>query len=399
MTVTDPQDGVVHDASFAAFLAQVQQVTNLTDWPLADAVKENVLVYQGEAVRAACREPERRRALLAEWARLFMDGPGVVVIANAYEDTAPLDTATALFEDMIAEQHRASKAAQADHFAKAGANDRVWNALEKHGLRDPENFADYFGNEAIALVCESWLGPGYQVTAQVNRVNPGGEAQSAHRDYHLGFMTPEQMSAFPSHIHALSPVLTLQGAIAHCDMPLETGPTLYLPYSQQFTDGYLLFSGEQYQGYFNEHRRQLALSKGDAVFFNPAVMHAAGANRTADRYRLANLLQVSSAMGRAMEWVDRHTLCEKLYKVLLKRKRAGQLDAGTEAAVIAATAEGYSFPTSLDHNPPVGGLAPVTQAELFARALVEDLDETEFLAKLSAHTVRQHRAIASDPAI
>ena len=29
----------------------------------------------------------------------------------------------------------------------------------------------------------------YQMTAQVNRVNPGGAAQTAHRDYHLGFMS------------------------------------------------------------------------------------------------------------------------------------------------------------------------------------------------------------------
>jgi hypothetical protein len=31
--------------------------------------------------------------------------------------------------------------------------------------------------------------------------------------------------------------------------------------------------------------------------------------------------------------------------------------------VIAATAEGYAFPTDLDVNPPVGGLAPASQAD------------------------------------
>ena len=31
----------------------------------------------------------------------------------------------------------------------------------------------------------------------------------------------------------LSPLLTLQGAVAHVDMPLESGPTLYLPHSRR----------------------------------------------------------------------------------------------------------------------------------------------------------------------
>ena len=45
--------------------------------------------------------------------------------------------------------------------------------------------------------------------------------------------------------------------------------------------------------------------KGDAAFFNPALFHGAGHNRSADIRRMANLLQISSAFGRAMETVDR----------------------------------------------------------------------------------------------
>lgn len=33
------------------------------------------------------------------------------------------------------------------------------------------------------MVSEAWLGPGYQLTAQVNVVRPGGKAQEPHRDY------------------------------------------------------------------------------------------------------------------------------------------------------------------------------------------------------------------------
>jgi ectoine hydroxylase-related dioxygenase (phytanoyl-CoA dioxygenase family) len=194
----------------------------------------------------------------------------------------------------------------------------------------------------------------------------------AHRDYHLGFMSAEEMARFPAHIHGISPLLTLQGAVAHCDMPVETGPTLFLPYSQQFHEGYLAFSRPEYQDHFATHHVQLPLSKGDALFFNPAVMHGAGTNRTTDRFRMGNLLQVSSAFGRAMESVNRARMSRAVFPVL--REGGPGIDV---ANVIAATAEGYAFPTNLDRNPPIGGLAPPTQADFLAQAVREGWTEAQ----------------------
>jgi ectoine hydroxylase-related dioxygenase (phytanoyl-CoA dioxygenase family) len=156
-----------------------------------------------------------------------MTGPGVIVLRRAFADVSAVDAASAVFRDIIAQQ-RANNATGGDHFAKPGANDRIWNALEKLCLRAPETFAAYYANEMLALVSEAWLGPAYQFTSQVNVVNPGGAAQTAHNDYHLGFMTSAQMERYPAHVHRLSPVLTLQGAVAHTEMPVESGPTLYL---------------------------------------------------------------------------------------------------------------------------------------------------------------------------
>ena len=169
----------------------------------------------------------------------------------------------------------------------------------------PRSSPSYYGNAIIALVSEAWLGPAYQITSQLNVVNPGGAAQVAHRDYHLGFQSAEAIERFPVHVHRLSPVLTLQGAVAHCDMPVETGPTLYLPFSQSYVPGYMATGRAEFREYFDKHHVQLPLMKGDAVFFNPALFHAAGTNRSKDVRRIANLLQVSSAFGRAMESVDR----------------------------------------------------------------------------------------------
>jgi ectoine hydroxylase-related dioxygenase (phytanoyl-CoA dioxygenase family) len=249
-------------------------------------------------------------------------------------------------------------------------------------------FADYYANDVLALVSEAWLGPNYQLTSQVNVVNPGGQAQVAHRDYHLGFMSLDQSVAYPAHVHQLSPLMTLQGAVAHCDMPVETGPTMYLPHSQKYEPGYVAFHQPEFTRYFDEHHVQLPLAKGDAAFFNPALFHGAGTNRSADVRRMANLLQVSSAFGRAMESVDRTAMSTALHPVLARRKAAG---AGERELrnVIAASAEGYAFPTNLDRDQPIGGLAPQTQAELVWRAVQEGWDTATLIAELDAHTDRR----------
>jgi ectoine hydroxylase-related dioxygenase (phytanoyl-CoA dioxygenase family) len=204
----------------------------------------------------------------------------------------------------------------------------------------------------------------------------------AHRDYHLGFMSREQAERYPAHVHLLSPALTLQGAVAHVDMPVETGPTLYLPHSQKYPPGYVAFHLPEFTAYFDAHFVQLPLAKGDAVFFNPALFHGAGPNRSADVRRMANLLQVSSAFGRAMETVDRAAMCAALLPVL-------RSFAGNAGNVIAASAEGYAFPTDLDRDQPIGGLAPPTQADLMRRALAEGWDEALFRDSLHAHGVRR----------
>ena len=349
------------------FIALVDRRADPADYPLAATMQSNVPIYQGEAIRAAAEHEEARKALMAEWAWAMREGSGIVVFRGAFADLAAVDAATDAFFAIIEEQRRENKAS-GDHFAKPGANDRIWNALEKLALRAPEVFARYYANEAIAMVSQAWLGTGYQVTSQINVVNPGGAAQSAHRDYHMGFQTAEEIADFPIQAHQLSPFLTLQGAVAHCDMPLESGPTLYLPFSQTFTPGYFAYRKPEFAAYFDAHRVQLPLAKGDAAFFNPALFHAAGHNRTSDIRRIGNLLQVSSAYGRAMESVDRAAMAKALYPAL---RAASDMSPRAIANVIAASAEGYAFPTNLDRDPPIGGLAPQTQAQLMGRALAE----------------------------
>jgi ectoine hydroxylase-related dioxygenase (phytanoyl-CoA dioxygenase family) len=374
------------DCRLDDFREVVEQTTDPADYPYADSVEQSVLVY-GSRLRKHAGAPRHRRDVQAELARALFDGPGIVMFSGAFPDPSVVDRASAVFTELIAEQ-KASGAAAGDHFATPGANDRVWGALDKLALCAPEVFADYYANDVLALVSEAWLGPGYQVTSQVNVVNPGGQAQVAHRDYHLGFMSLDQSLAYPAQVHRLSPLMTLQGAVAHCDMPVETGPTMYLPHSQKYPPGYVAFHQPEFTRYFDRHHVQLPLAKGDAAFFNPALFHGAGTNRSADVRRMANLLQVSSAFGRAMESVDRVAMSLALYPVLARRKATG---AGERELrnVVAASAEGYAFPTNLDRDQPVGGLAPQTQAELVWQALQEGWDAAAFAAGLRAHTDRR----------
>jgi ectoine hydroxylase-related dioxygenase (phytanoyl-CoA dioxygenase family) len=370
------------------FAALVERRTDPADYPFAAEAISNVLVYDGAAVREAAASPDTRKALLAEWVEAMTDGPGVVVFRGAFPDTAPIDEATAHFWALI-EEERASHTGGGDHFAKPGANDRIWNALEKLCLRAPDVFARYYSNEVVALVSEAWLGPAYQITSQLNVVNPGGAAQTSHRDYHLGFQAAQTIERYPAHVHRLSPWLTLQGAVAHCDMPVETGPTLYLPYSQAYAPGYLATGRPEFRAYFDRHHVQLPLAKGDAAFFNPAVFHAAGTNRSADVRRMANLLQVSSAYGRAMESVDRTRMSTALYPALRSMLADGRLTAEGAANAVAACAEGYSFPTNLDRDPPLGGLAPKTQAALMHEALAEGWEPGSFAKALEDQNRRR----------
>lgn len=355
-------------------------------YPGAVDVRDGVPIYDAGTLRDRIAADGSDRPTRDELADVLHDGPGIFVLAGSFEHDV-VDRATAVFEAMIAQQHAEGRQV-GDHYAKPGANDRVWNAIEKLAVLDPAVFVDYYANDMVALGALAWLGPAYQISSQVNVVNPGGEAQMPHRDYHLGFMTDDQAEQYPRHTHLLSPVLTLQGAVAHCDMPVESGPTMYLPHSQKYPLGYLAWRRPEFIEYFAEHRTQLPLRKGDVVFFNPALFHAAGSNRTTDIKRMANLLQISSAMARAMETMDRIRMSKAVYATLLDRRAAG-MPANLVLHAATAAADGYAFPTNLDNDPPLGGLTPPSHLDIVMEALAEQATQAEFDARVDALVERR----------
>ncbi len=358
--------------SIDEFKRCVSNDTSAKKLKFADDMTNRIPVYDCHHLRKLTGTIASKRDVMTELAAVLMEGAGIFVMKNAFTDLVAVDDATRVFNDII-EQERGIVGNE-DHFAKAGANDRIWNALEKLCLKAPDVFARYYANDMLALASEAWLGPAYQVTSQINVVRPGGEAQQPHCDYHLGFQTADMASLYPAHVHQLSRTLTLQGAVSHGHMPVESGPTKVLPYSQTYAAGYMAWRRPDFQEYFEANFVQMPLEKGDAMFFNPSLFHAAGSNRTNDIERMANLLQISSAYGIAMEAIDRRRMSLVLYPILQTALTSRKLTEQQLTYVIAAAAHGYSFPTNLDENPPAGGLAPKSQQMLLREALANNLD-------------------------
>lgn len=355
-----------------------EQSLTLNDYPLAADAQKNVLIYH--AATLIERAQTDKTSVLSELHRALSTGPGVLVIKNTYPDKSIIERHNRVFEAIF--QEEAARGNAGDHFSAAGNNGRIWNSLQKAAQHDPDAFIDYYANPVLALVSEAWLGPWYQMTAQVNVVRPGGKAQQPHRDYHLGFQENQDVQRFPLPLQLLSQYLTLQGAVAHSAMPLESGPTQLLPFSHHYPGGYLAWRRPEFIDYFQQHAVQLPLELGDTLFFNPALFHAAGNNVTRDHVRIANLLQVSSAFGKPMETVNRLRLLQQIYPALLRRYQAGELLGAELAATVAAAADGYSFPTNLDSDPPLAGLAPQTQQQLLMQALQADWAPAHFNQQL-----------------
>lgn len=370
------------------FKRQVDRSTQAEEYPLAAEIENNIPIYSGDELRRLIATETGARAVMAELNRVFTSGPGIIAVRGGYADTALVDAVTEVFFAAIEEEEAAS-GTSGDHFAAAGSNSRLWNAHQKLAARAPELYVRYNANDLLRRICQSWLGTGYQITAQVNVVRPGGKAQQVHRDYHMGIQTPDAMAATPAGQHAMVPYLTLQGAVAHTDVPVASGPTRLLPYSQAFVPGYMAVQNDGFRAFFDANFVQLPLAKGDFLFFNPAVFHAAGDNTTADVQRIVNLWQIGSIYGRTMEHVDRRRLTQQVYPSLVQQ--VDKLTTAEIEALIAATAEAYPFPANLDNDAPLGpnGLTPASQQDVLRQALTERWSAERLNTELDAQHQRR----------
>ena len=356
------------------------QKTLQEDYPFADSVSNNVVIYDANYLETFIGDSENELRLKTELHQVLEGGPGVFVIRNLYRHDA-IDQSNNIFEKIVESEGNTSN----DHFA-SGTNTRIWNAFQKVALEDPDAFISYYSNNLLKLVAESWCGPNSQMTAQVNIVRPGGEMQKPHRDYHLGFQENQIVELFPISAHRLSNYLTLQGGVAHTDMPLASGPTMVLPYSQQYELGYLAWRDNACTDFFNDNAVQNQMNKGDGIFFNPALLHGAGSNTTKDFHRIANLLQISSPFGKTMERIDYLKIINRIYPFLLEHSINKTLSEKLIENVLVCATDGYAFPTNLDNDKNLNSkLQGMTMFELTKQSLIDLVNLENFSLKLLEH--------------
>ena len=139
---------------------------------------------------------------------------------------------------------------------------------------------------------------------------------------------------------------------------------------------------KEFQEYFLERYVSVPLEKGDGLFFNPALFHAAGSNTSIDIQRSANLLQISSAFGKPMETIDSLPLIRMTWDALVDKykKEGGSEEVRTFVGNIA---EGYPFPTNLDRRvPEIAGMAPTSEQDLLVKGLSELWNKEKVLGEL-----------------
>ncbi len=365
------------DIDYDELISICSQETIEANYPLSNSISNNVVIYDAKDFRSFVGNIEEEIKLKTEMHHVLESGPGVFVVRNLYNEDV-IDESNAIFEKIVKNESNSSN----DHFA-AGTNTRIWNSFQKVAMENQEAFINYYSNDLVKIIAESWCGPNSQMTAQVNIVRPGGEMQKPHRDYHLGFQENEVVEKFPISIHRLSNYLTLQGGVAHTDMPLESGPTVVLPYSQQYDLGYLTWRDTKFADFFNKYSVQNSMSKGDGIFFNPAIFHAAGANITNNFHRIGNLLQISSAFGKTMEHIDYIKIITHIYPSLLDHIKNKTLSERLIENVLICATDGYAFPTNLDSDKNSDSkLQGMSMFDLTKQSLLDSLSPEKFKLKL-----------------
>ena len=200
--------------------------------------------------------------------------------------------------------------------------------------------------DCSALVCEAWLGPAYQITTQSNAIRAGSDQQEIHRDYResqpRALLTPDmshwgaRCAEFPLVTHVANQFMTLQCAIAHTDQPLTSGPTRFLPYSNQLPNGYLNIRRQEFKDFVGPRMSQMPLEIGDAAFFNPTTFHQPGVNET-DIHRAMNLFQVNSSMSRAMDTKNTIAMTKAVWPIMYRWHKEIQANAGGSGSVVSGS--------------------------------------------------------------
>lgn len=222
----------------------------------------------------------------------------------------------------------------------------------------------------------------------------------------LSHVPTEHIPSYPIMSQMASQLQTLQGAVAHTDMPLECGPTRLAPFSHQFQKGYMALKNPEYISIVDKYMSQLPLKRGDAIIFNPACFHQPGINTT-ENAREACLFQIANTWTVHMVLIDRKEMAKSVWPVMKRwakqAEKPGQINGGGKPhktqhqldALISATCEDTTYSVnwrvgkvSKHKNEKTDVQATQTQVQAIHAALKEGWDDDKVYKTLDEIAAR-----------
>ena len=261
------------------------------------------MLFYGETLADDVATAEGRRAVQAELAHALMDGPGIVVFTRRLRP-AVVDRATAVITALIEEQ-KARGVADRRPLRQARQQRPAVERAGEARRRRPRGLRRLLRQRRRQPRLGRLARPELPDRLRPERGQPGRHGA-------------DRAPRLPPRLHGPRPRRAVPGArappVAGADAAgrgraratcrSRPGRRCTCRTRRSTSRATWRSALPEFQEYFDAHYVQLPLEKGDAVFFNPALLHGAGTNRTTDVKRMANLLQVSSAFGRAMGTVD-----------------------------------------------------------------------------------------------
>ena len=183
----------------------------------------------------------------------------------------------------------------------------------------------------------------------------------------------DDLAAYPAHLHRTSPVLTLQGAVAHCDMPLESGPTMLLPLLAAVRRRLHRVQPARVHRVLRRAPRAGAAAQGRRGVLQPRAVsrcRARTSRPTSGGWPTCCRSRRRSA-GRWRRWTAPRW-CARSTRRCCAMKAAGRPQRELHNVVVA-TAEGYAVPHQPRPRPADRQPGPASQVDTVLAALADDL--------------------------
>lgn len=91
----------IQDCHVADFEALVGQSLDPNVLESTDSVERNIPIHDARTPESHLSDPARRLALMGEWGKILSDLSGVLVLKGAIADSAALNAASAIYEQII----------------------------------------------------------------------------------------------------------------------------------------------------------------------------------------------------------------------------------------------------------------------------------------------------------